>query len=510
MVEDKTNAASAPNAHEHRDFSKIVIGTKKLGDPTVDLDAFLGTSSAYTDKQKILRAIAAKDIKQLKEISDYYFTANGIYQRFCKYLAFLYRYDYMVSVNIEKKGLKQDKVLKEYYRILDYYDNSNIKRMLGEMALEVIKNGCYYCYNVSTQETVQVQQLPTDYCRSRFNYKGRPAVEMNMKYFDDKFNDPAYRLRVLQIFPKDIQKGSMQYKDGKLPAEYSGDTSGWYLLDTAKAYKFNLDGNDIPVFIDTIVPLIELAEAQALDRKKTMQKLLKILIQKLPLDKNSELVFDIDEARDIHRNAVEMLKNAVGVDILTTFADIDVANISDSNSTTTKDDLEKVERGVFNAAGVANNLFNTEGNTSLDRSILNDESMVRGLIYQFQDFLQDTLTDITKLKGLAFKFKILETTAYNYKDMSKMYKEQTQIGFSKLLPQIALGHSQKEILSNITFENDFLELSKIMIPPMSSNVMSAKALNDSGSSGEAGRPSLPDNEKSDKTLQNIEAKGGQE
>ena len=83
MVEDKTNAASAPNAHEHRDFSKIVIGTKKLGDPTVDLDAFLGTSSAYTDKQKILRAIAAKDIKQLKEISDYYFTANGIYQRFC-------------------------------------------------------------------------------------------------------------------------------------------------------------------------------------------------------------------------------------------------------------------------------------------------------------------------------------------------------------------------------------------------------------------------------------------
>ena len=91
-----------------------------------------------------------------------------------------------------------------------------------------------------------------------------------------------------------------------------------------------------------------------------------------------------------------------------------------------------------------------------------------------------------------------------------MYKEQTQIGFSKLLPQIALGHSQKEILSNITFENDFLELSKIMIPPMSSNVMSAKALNDSGSSGEVGRPSLPDNEKSDKTLQNIEAKGGQE
>lgn len=36
---------------------------------------------------------------------------------------------------------------------------------------------------------------------------------------------------------------------------------------------------------------------------------------------------------------------------------------------------------------------------------------------------------------------MLETTIYNYKDMSKMYKEQTQIGFSKMLPQIALGHT---------------------------------------------------------------------
>nr|DAD78629.1 MAG TPA: portal protein [Siphoviridae sp. ctB3v5] len=32
--------------------------------------------------------------------------------------------------------------------------------------------------------------------------------------------------------------------------------------------------------------------------------MLKIIVQKLPLDKNSDLVFDVDEARDIHNNAV--------------------------------------------------------------------------------------------------------------------------------------------------------------------------------------------------------------
>jgi hypothetical protein len=34
-----------------------------------------------------------------------------------------------------------------------------------------------------------------------------------------------------------------------------------------------------------------------------------------------------------------MLKRAVGVDVLTTFADIDVADMQDKNSTTTSDDL---------------------------------------------------------------------------------------------------------------------------------------------------------------------------
>jgi len=70
-----------------------------------------------------------------------------------------------------------------------------------------------------------------------------------------------------------------------------------------------------------------------------MQKLLKILVQKLPRDKNGDLIFDVDEARDIHNTTVAMLKRAVGVDVITTFADVESIDISDKNTTTTSDDL---------------------------------------------------------------------------------------------------------------------------------------------------------------------------
>jgi len=69
---------------------------------------------------------------------------------------------------------------------------------------------------------------------------------------------------------------------------------------------------------------------------------------------------------------------------------------------------------------------------------------------------------------------MLETTIYNFKELSKMYKEHTQLGFSKMLPQIALGHSQSSIIATAHFENEVLKLQEIMIPPLMSSTLNGK------------------------------------
>ena len=99
-----------------------------------------------------------------------------------------------------------------------------------------------------------------------------------MAFFDNKFTDAGYRMRILKLFPDEFAKGYMFYKQGKLPLDCMGDTYGWYLLDPAKTIKFNLNNSDIPVFINAIPAIIDLDAAQELDRKKQMQKLLKILV----------------------------------------------------------------------------------------------------------------------------------------------------------------------------------------------------------------------------------------
>ena len=92
--------------------------------------------------------------------------------------------------------------------------------------------------------------------------------------------------------------------------------------------------------------------------------------------------------------------------------------------------------------------------------------------------------------------------------MAKLYKEQTQLGYSKMLPQIALGQTQSSILASAQFENDVLDLVNVFIPPLMSSTMNADILNrkDKVDSGEgAGRPEKPDDEKSTKTIQNQES-----
>ena len=121
-------------------------------------------------------------------------------------------------------------------------------------------------------------------------------------------------------------------------------------------------------------------------------------------------------------------------------------------------------------------------------------------------------------KKLQLKATMLTTTIYNYKEIAKLYKEQATLGYSKMLPQIALGQSQSSILATAYFENEVLKLAELMVPLQSSNTMSGetpkaqtkgketeKAAATMGQEKKVGRAEKHDDQKSEKTIQNKES-----
>lgn len=490
------------------DFAKIRVGVQSLDDAIIKLGDLKKVNPNLADKTAVLRAINNCDIRQMREISKFFMRISGIYSRIINHLADLYRYDWLITPYLGGSSSKQEKVIQEFDSASRMLDSFGVKRFLGNCAQKVLVRGAYYGYIIRDgKESVQIQELDPNYCRSRFSVRGRPAVEMNMKFFDDFYKDQTQRLRILNLLPQEFKRGYVLYKDNKLPAEVPGDGSGWYLLNVENAFKFNINDVDYPCFMSVIPHIIDLDAAQDLDRKKMAQKLLKILIQKMPVDKNGDLVFDVDEAQELHNNAVKMLGKAIGIDVLTTFADVEVADLADKNNVSSVDELEKVERTVYNEAGTAQNLFNTDGNIALEKSILDDEANMYDLVLQFEAFLNDLLMPYNKSpKKLYLKAEILPTTIYNYKDLSKLYKEQAQLGYSKMLPQVALGKTQSSILATAKFENEILKLSEIFVPLQSSNTMSGKsAAAPKADEKKVGREEKPDDEKSEKTIRNLES-----
>ncbi len=97
------------------------------------------------------------------------------------------------------------------------------------------------------------------------------------------------------------------------------------------------------------------------------------------------------------------------------------------------------------------------------------------LVRQFEEFAESLLEPFNKsAKKVYYKLEILPTTIYNYKDIAKNYKELTSLGFSKLLPQVALGQSQSVVIMTAYFENDMMSLNDVFVPPQLSSTMSGK------------------------------------
>ena len=130
-------------------FNKIMVGKQKLSDNIAllmkdNLGRDYRTTLGNIDRDFVVRALETKNLAQLRTLSQYFFSTNGIYMRLCRYLAYLYRYDYFITPIIIDESIKETKIVEGWMKAATLLENSNLKKMFGEIALKVIKNGCYY------------------------------------------------------------------------------------------------------------------------------------------------------------------------------------------------------------------------------------------------------------------------------------------------------------------------------------------------------------------------------
>lgn len=472
------------------------------------------------DLDQIEQIIREGDIESLRELSRYYYRTNGEYRNNIDYLAHLFLYDTVVIPIFEEGKGSQAQIIKTFYKACKFVDNLDLPNTLLRITTEWLKTGVYNGILRQDGEKAVIHDLPLQYCRTRYrDFNNLNILEFNLHYFD-KFIEEDLKKEMLSTFPEEVQSAYRLW----VRNNYSLDP--WVEIPAASGgVCFCFAGDQTPLLIASIPELKQLKDAVKREEKRDDNELYKLLIQRMPITSDGELVFQLDEVAEIHSSIADMLSDVDTVDVLTTFGDTSLESLQETSAATQSTDrIDKYKKNAFDALGRSSIIFNADGSSTLAYSIKKDEALMTGFLTAYETWIKYLINENFSRTNLKFGFEILPITVFNRKELQQSYFSGAQYGYSKMYAGVALGMKQMEQLSLMNFENDFLEMSAKMVPLQSSYTTSGTAVaaeeknksssqNSTSSTGvkdltnKGGRPELPDEEKSEKTQANIAAAG---
>lgn len=465
--------------------------------------------------EEVEEIIRSGSIETLRELSRYYYRTNNLYRMNIDLLASLPLYYTMVTPIFESGKGSQTQITKAFYNACSFVEKMDIKNTLFRITKEWLKQGLYTGILQEKDGKVVLVDLPISHTRTRFkDFNNLNVLELNLTYFNFKYVDEQEREQAVRTFPEIVQRAWREWKKNKT-------VDSWVMVPAADGgVSFCYAEDQSPLLIASIPQLIHLKDATGREEKRDENELYKLLIQKMPIDKDGQLVFELDEIEQIHAGVAAMLRDLDTVDVLTTLGDATLESLQETSAATQSSNrIEKYDKLAWDALGRSPYLFNANNSSTLSYSITKDESIMKNYLSMYDTWIKFLLNERFSRTGLTFDFEILPITMFNQKDYSAQCLSNAQFGYSKMRAGIACGIKQMNQLSLITFENDFLKMHEKMIPLMSSYTDSGDEKNNSskekssnGSNGKnitnkGGRPELSDKEKSEKTQANINAMG---
>ncbi len=468
-----------PNNNKKREnfsFRKLNTFAGDVLSRAIAMETLQSQRYSFT-KTQIQTALDQQDFATLRRMSNYFYYNSGAYRRLVEYFGGILTNDFLVIPHIKPEDAENKSFLRGMENIANYIKSSNLKETCAMINKAVVKDGAFFGYEREIDKIFTLQQLPAEYCRSRFKIDNMYAVEFNFAYFDIFRNEDKEEM--LRAFPPEF---TSMYNT------YLGDRTNqnWQILDPQFSRAHMLQ-SQIPMLSPVFVDLLELEEYKTIDKTRSTLDIYKLLIQKIPTNKDGEIELYMEEIEDLHANARQMVTNN-NVDVITTPCEFTEVNLTDRTSQA-RDDVQKATNAIYSTAGTSTVLFSDGArstSTGLATSVKVDEALMFPLLAQFESWYNGKFKTIAKGK---FKFSMVfpPISQYNKKDMLELYTKGATLGFpTKLLTMAAIGINQFDTEFLLNYENDVLKLQDRMIPTSSAYNQGAKT--EEGTSDEGGRP----------------------
>lgn len=403
--------------------------------------------------------------KQLRNAVIYIYGASSHFRRLIQYFVSLTDLSYVVSpYRIDPRSVNVKSINRNYRKVLNVMSAMSVKTQIPKILTVCFREDIFYGTILATNDSITIQQLPSDYCAISSVEGNVLNVTFDFSYFDA-------RQDLLQYYPPEFAKKYRMYQNNR--------TTRWFELDCPNSFAVKVN-NDIlayaiPPFVGILRELYDLEDYKALKLTKTALENYAILSMQLPMDDDGNWGIDLNKAKEFWRNLDGVLPEEVG-SILTPMP---LQKISfEKSNTGDADTISDAEQNIFTAAGVSSLLFNNEkaSANALALSIKVDQAMTYGVVKSIEDVINRYIQSFGY--GKYFKVTFLDCSPHNRKELGDAYLKAASYG----LPTISMyaasqGLGQAELDCMSFLETQVVGLQDMFIPIQSSTQMSA---NDSG------------------------------
>lgn len=475
------------------DFSKKFMSLTKL--ITRDLNNYRNapTFSLYT-KDNINDYISNpyRYEKQLRRAVTYIYGASPHFRRLIQYFVGLTNLSYVVEpYRIDPRKANAKTINNNYRKVLNMLSSMNIKTQVPKILTVCLREDVFYGTTWVSQDSITIQQLPSDYCAISSIEGNVLNVTFDFSYFD-------INSVLLDNYPPEFKRKYELYKKQRM--------SRWIELDSPYSFaiKCNADILDyaIPPFAGLLRDIYDIEDYRNMKKAKTALENYAMIAMTLPMDDDGGWKLDYTKAREFWENLDSVLPEEIG-SVLTPM-ELNKISFEKSNTGDT-DTVTQAEENLYTAAGVSSLLFNNAraSANALLLSIKADQEITFGIVKSIFDAINRLIQ--AQSYGKYFCATPLNISVYNQKEMADLYLKAATYGLPTISAfSAAVGVGQAELDSMSFLETEVLGLQEMFKPIISSTQMSSEDIESRAATDEGGAPTKDIGELSDSRETNRE------
>lgn len=423
----------------------------------------------YT-REQIQGIINSGSLAQQIELSRNYFNKSGFYKRILLHYSTLLLYSGIVVPRLKYGEKLKESQKKNYYEVINFIEDNNLPDLFIPWVTRALRDGCYYGILQEIDGHLISIDLPPSYCATDYkDINGNDLINFNLQYFA-KITNETEREAILAAFPNFIQKAFRRYqKKGGSPIIRIPNGVGICLPI--------LDGR--PFFLNVINSVIDYEDSVELTKEREEEEIRKIIVQKIPHLNEGTLLFEPDEAVEIHRGTVQMMKGNPNVSVLTTYADVD-SIVARTSTESTANFTDSMVNNIYYESGTSGQLFGSNSNLALQTSLRNDLAFTTIFSHKLERIITNVINQKFGKARASYYYSILPVSYHNAEEYLDASFKLAQSGYSFILPVLGLGLSTAKLNALKVVENDVLDLTKNLLPLSSAYTQSSKSADEGG------------------------------